>query len=350
MVWRIGLVGCGTVGKGLVSLLDVKRDSLAEMYGFEFDLCFVSDFARGTLVSAEGLDLREIVQHLDARGNLHEVPGVRTEPVPLADLLTELAELAKKPVDIVCDATPTNYETGQPSRGILETALERGVNAVTCSKGGVGTDLHGLKKTASQKGVKLRFESSVLSGTPLLNLVRGPLAGCRIENVQGIVNGTTNYILTRMEEGMHYGDALAEAQRLGYAETDPTGDVEGFDAAVKVCIMANEFFGAHLRVADVERRGIASVTREQVLAARDEGKRLKLIAGVERDGDRVRGYVEPMAIDLTQPLASVMGAVNAVCLRTDNLGDVTISGPGAGARETAQGLLSDILDIAGVIG
>lgn len=340
MVHRIGLVGCGTVGKGLVALLAEKRAFLKEKFGFEFELCLVSDYARGTLLSANGLDLGAILENLDAKGNLHAMPGVRTEPVPLAELLREM------PVAFLCDATPTNYETGQPSKGILETALSCGANAITCSKGGVGLDLEGLCRIASEKGVSLRFESSVLSGTPLISLVRDSLAGCSVRKVEGIVNGTTNYILTEMENGMEYAAALAEAQKLGYAETDPTGDVEGFDAAVKVCIMAQAFFDTHLKMPDVDRRGITEITLKDVSEAKAEGKRIKLIAGVERVDGVVRGYVQPRAIPLAHPLAGVMGVVNAACVTTDNLGDITIIGPGAGARETAQGLLADMLEIA----
>jgi homoserine dehydrogenase len=339
MVYRIGLAGCGTVGRGLVALLGEKREHLEKKYGFSFSLNLVTDFIKGTAVSANGMDPREIIKNLDKSGDLRSMKEASDE--------TRLADLLRlSPVDILCDATPTNYETGQPSLGILETAIASGASAVTCSKGGVGLDLAGLKKLAADKGVYLRYESTVLSGTPLLNLARGPLAGCLIEKVLGIVNGTTNYILTMMEGGADYASSLKEAQRLGYAETDPTGDVEGFDAAVKVLIMAQEFFGCKLSLSRVERQGITGVSPADIKKARAEGKRVKLIAGVERYGDSARGYVKPTAIDLTHPLASVSGPVNALCLTTDNLGDVTIIGPGAGARETAQGLLSDMLDIA----
>lgn len=338
---RIGLVGCGVVGAGLVALLDDKRGALRARWDFDFKLCFVSDYARGTLVAPDGLDTSVIVGALSESGSLHSLPGVRKEPVPLEHLLKEM------PVDFVCDATPTNYETGQPSLGILRAALESGANAVTCSKGGVGKDLAGLKEIAREKGAALRFESSVLSGTPLIDLVRGPLAGCDISRVQGIVNGTTNYILTKMEEGMTYEAALAEAQRLGYAESDPTGDVEGFDAAVKVCIMAGEFFGAGLGIGDVERTGITKITAADIERAKAGGRRIKLIADVERAGGRVSGYVRPTEVDGAHPLASVSGVTNAVSITTDNLGEITVVGPGAGARETAQGILSDMLEIAG---
>lgn len=340
MVARIGVVGCGTVGRGLVSLLCDKRGFLEEKYGFSFKLTFVSDFIKGTAASGDGLDPSLVLKSLE-KGDITSLPGGVREMPKLDDLLS------RYPVDFVCDATPTNYETGEPGMGILRSALKSGANAVTSSKGGVGLDLAGLKKLASQCGVQIRYESSVLSGTPLISLVRGPLAGCEVIKVEGIVNGTTNYILTMMEDGAEYGDALKEAQRLGYAEADPTGDVEGFDAAVKVCIMAQEFFGQHLRVPDIDRTGITGVTAGDIRSARDGGKRLKLVAGIEKSGGAARGFVKPRAISLAHPLASIMGATNAVCVSTDNLGDVTIVGPGAGARETAQGLLSDMLEIAG---
>jgi homoserine dehydrogenase len=341
MVYRIGLVGCGVVGRGLLSLLGEKRGYLEEKFGFSFDLLLVSDFLKGTATSPNGLDLREIASVLDAGRDLRSVRGAVKAPRELEDMLSET------PVDILCDATPTNYETGQPSLGILQAAIGSGANAVTCSKGGVGYDLAGLKKLASEKGVAIRYESSVLSGTPLINLARGPLAGCEIAKAEGIVNGTTNYMLTMMENGASYDEALKEAQRLGYAETDPTGDVEGFDSAVKVCIMAQEFFGSNLKISEVDRTGLTGVTNADIENAKIDGKRLKLIAGVKRSGQGVQGYVKPIAIDGGHPLASVMGATNAVCITTDNLGDVTIVGPGAGARATAQGLLSDMLEIAG---
>lgn len=129
--------------------------------------------------------------------------------------------------------------------------------------------------------------------------------------------------------------------------SNPTGDVEGFDSAIKICVLAQEFFGRHLRIEDVERRGITGVTAEDIAAAKADGKRIKLIAGVELTPDGIHGYVEPRAIDMNSPLAGVMGVINAACITTDNLGEIIIIGPGAGARETAQGLLADIIDISG---
>jgi homoserine dehydrogenase len=323
---------------GLIELLDRKKDFLREKYDFDFSLVFVTDLIKGTVFSKDGLDTGEL-KETAARGGLSESGYAGTGSCGLAELLSETRP------DIVCEAAPTDYRTGEPGMTILSSALKAGASAVTSSKGAVGLNMAGLKKLARENGVHLRFESSVLSGTPLINLVRGPLAGCSLSKAEGIVNGTTNYILTRMESGLSYSEALGEAQRLGYAETDPAGDVEGFDAAVKVCIMSAEFFGSALSIDEVRRAGITGVTEADVANAARSGRRIKLIAGVSRAGESVSGYVEPRAVDLANPLASISGAANAVTLTTDNLGEITVSGPGAGKKETAQGILSDMLEI-----
>jgi len=336
---RVGLAGCGTVGRGLIELLGSRGAYCEEKYGAGFKLIFVTDIIKGTAFSNDGLDAGTLLAALDRGNGFSPEPYGRAGDASLRDLLRD----AK--LDVLCEATPTNYNTGEPGMAILTSALSAGVSAVTSSKGALSLDMPGLKRLAADNGAMLRYESSVMSGTPLISLVRGPLAGCGILRVEGIVNGTTNYILTKMESGMSYTDALSEAQKLGYAEADPTGDVEGFDAAVKVCIMAGEFFGAKLSIGDVRRIGITGVTGADIENASLAGGRIKLIAGVERGQGGITGYVAPRTVGYANPLASVSGATNAVTVATDNLGEVTIIGPGAGKLETAQGMLSDMIDI-----
>lgn len=339
---RLGLVGAGTIGGGVISLLDEKREYLKEKSGYDFKVVFISTRSRGTLVDPDGLDLATIHRALEEEDSLMSVPGVDASRPPLADLLSTT------PVDCVFDMTPTNYETGQPSLSVLETALSSGAHAVTCSKGGVGLALHELKGIAAKNGCQLRFESAVMSGTPLFNLARGPLAGSNITSIIGILNGTTNYILTRMEDGLDYAAALAEAQERGYAETDPTGDVEGWDPAVKVVIMAAEFFGEKVRISDVDREGITGITRERIAAAKAADRRIKLIAGIERTQFGIRCFVKPTELATSHPLASVLGSTNSVSITTDTLGEVTVIGPGAGARQTAFGMIQDAMHLAGI--
>jgi homoserine dehydrogenase len=189
------------------------------------------------------------------------------------------------------------------------------------------------------------IEGTVMSGTPVINLAENTLAGNDISAVKGILNGTTNFILTNMEAGRSYEDVLDEAQKLGYAEADPTADVEGYDALAKVTILANVLMGENVKPDDIPCKGITQITLEDIDKAKAEGKRWKLIGEVKREGGKVSASVSPQMVDLSHPLAGVMGAVNAVTFSTDLMGDVTVNGPGAGKIETGYSILIDMLEI-----
>jgi homoserine dehydrogenase len=193
------------------------------------------------------------------------------------------------------------------------------------------------------------MESAVMAGTPVISTIREGMMGATITSIRGILNGTTNYILSAMSSGRDYAEALAEAQARGYAETDPTADVEGHDAVAKIMILAALVFNHPLRVEDVERQGITVITREQVLENEGEGKRIKLIASLHQapGSEELVASVKPVALPVqTDPLARVDGALNAISVQADTLPEVTIIGPGAGRIETAQGLLADVLACA----
>jgi len=248
--------------------------------------------------------------------------------------------------DIVVEATFTNPVDGEPAVSHVRTALESGKSVTTTNKGPVALAGAELNRIAADHGVRFEYEGSVMSGTPVLRFASDALPGLRVSAVQGILNGTSNYVLGQMESGMTLADAVAEAQALGYAEADPTADIEGSDVQLKVVILANEILGAAITTADVERRGISGVTPEDIRAAAAEGKRWKLIGTARRDeAGRVVATVEPAALPSTHPLAGISGPMNAVSFDTDLLGTVTVSGPGAGRVETAYALLSDIIAI-----
>ncbi len=193
--------------------------------------------------------------------------------------------------------------------------------------------------------MQFRYEGTVVAGTPVLNLGEFTLAGNEITEIRGILNGTTNFILTNMEAGRAYDEVLKEAQELGFAEADPTADVEGFDALAKVVILAKSVMGADISPEDVDRTGITQISLDDVAAAKADGKRWKLIGKVTRDGSGVKASVKPEKVALTDPLAAVGGATNALTFVTDLLGEVTIVGPGAGKIETGYSLLIDMLAI-----
>ena len=221
------------------------------------------------------------------------------------------------------------------------------MNVVTTNKGPLALFYHDLARLAEEKGVQFLFEGTVMSGTPVLNLFREALAGCSIQEVKGILNGTTNYILTRMEEGLSYDEALKKAQELGYAEAVPDADVLGWDALAKVTILAKVVFGSDRDPSDFPCEGITGISAAQITDAKGRGKRFKLIGRVWQDGQQVKASVEPQEVDMIHPLAGVMGATNALTVTTDALGDVTIVGAGAGRIETGYSMLVDLIKIGG---
>jgi homoserine dehydrogenase len=257
-----------------------------------------------------------------------------------------LRTIRESNADTVVEISWTDVQTGQPAIDHVKAAFESGKNAVLTNKGPVALAYRELAELATTHNVRFRFEGTVMSGTPTIRLAQRALAGCEIVEIKGILNGTTNYILTQMEGGQSYADALLEAQRLGYAEADPTADVEGWDAAGKTVILANVLMGGDLRVADVDRTGISSLTLADVEAAKAAGERWKLIARVWQEDYITKASVRPTRLPLSHPLAGVSGAVNACTYTTDLLGDVTLVGPGAGRKETGYAVLGDLLEIA----
>lgn len=336
MKHKIGIIGFGTVGQGFCEILRNKKEYLQEKYHFEYDVVAVADFRYGNVYDPGGLDVDSLLQEA-ASGKAFS--GNRTD--------WNNIELIKQcNADIICELTYTDLETGGAAVDHVKEALLAGKHVVTSNKGPAALMYRSMKKIADEKGVAFMIEGTVVAGTPIINLTRGPLAGCRISKIRGILNGTTNYILSEMEKGLAYEAVLKTAQQLGYAEADPTGDVEGFDARAKVTILANVVMGASVDINDIPCQGITQIKQEDMKRAQEKNARWKLIGTVERrDDGTVQGSVAPEMIEMSHPLAGVMGATNALTFTTDLLGDVTIVGPGAGKIETGFSILTDILEI-----
>jgi homoserine dehydrogenase len=331
-------IGYGTVGQGLSELLLEKKEELAARFGFQWNVVGICDMLKGSAYDPDGLDLAAAMDRVERGESLSEWPGIGRD----WDAPTMIAEAN---ADVMLEATYTDITTGQPATNHVRAALAKGMHVTTTNKGPVALYSRELIDLAADRGVQFLYEGTVMAGTPLLNLIRETLAGSHISEMQGILNGTTNYILTQMEGGMDYAAALAQAQELGYAEAVPDADVLGWDALAKVTILANTVFGASLKPDDSPCVGITEITPENIAKAAGNGQRYKLIGRVWRDGDRVRASVGPQLVDLAHPLAGVGGATNAMTIATDTLGDVTIVGPGAGRIETGFSLLNDLIAI-----
>ena len=335
---KLAVIGCGTVGQGLLELLFEKQEILSYKYNFNPSVVAISDPCVGSIYNEGGLDIKKIISLLRKEGNIKNY----TDGIIGWDSIKTIKD---SNADTIVEATPTNLVTGDPGLSHIRITLETKKDVATTNKGPIALDYHELNELALSNGCELRFEGTVLAGTPALNLVVYPLAGIEIKEVRGIMNGTTNYILTRMESGMSYEEALKEAQEKGYAEAKPDADVKGWDAVAKIIIIANVLMGGDVTVKDVEREGIDGISKEDVEHALGDNKHWKLIARAWRGDGEIKASVSPKELSEDDPLARIMGVTNAINFTTDVLREVTISGPGAGKRETGFALLSDLIDI-----
>ena len=342
MELKIGLIGCGTVGRGFLENLIRKRDALKEKQDFEARIVAVTDKLKGSLFIPEGIDIEKLLAVLNDGKRIDEYVGECSPAEPLDPL--DLIE--KSDAHVIAELTYTDIKTAEPATSYIKKALRTGKHVVTSNKGPAALHFRELKKLADKNNLSFRIEGTVMSGTPVFSLFESGLAGNEIREIKGILNGTTNFILTKMEqENMDYADALKLAQELGYAEADPTADVEGFDALAKIVILSNVLLEGTVTPADVSREGITSLAKDQILAAKKEGFRYKLIAQTKRDGDKIQASVSPQKLPLSDPLAGIMGANNALTFDLDLMGKITIQGAGAGKTETGYSILSDILAI-----
>jgi homoserine dehydrogenase len=319
---KVALLGCGVVGSDVVRLLHEHRDDLAQRIGVPLELA--------------GVAVRRPQRQRD----------LPLDPSLLTDDAAGLA--ARSDVDIVIEVIGGI----EPARTLLLSALDRGASVVTANKALLAEDGATLYDAARRSGADLYCEASVGGAIPLLRPLRESLAGDRVSRVIGIVNGTTNYILSRMDEiGAGFEEALEEAQSLGYAEADPSADIDGFDAAAKAAILAGLAFHTRVTAADVYREGISDVTASDVASAREMGGVVKLLAIAERAPDRdgresIGVRVHPAMIPRTHPLASVGDAYNAVFVEADAAGQLMFYGRGAGGAPTASAVLGDLVAVA----
>lgn len=339
MHMRIAMLGFGNVGRALAQLLLRKADVLRDDYGLTFTVTGIATQSRGRAINADGLDLAAalaLVERGAALDALHAGP-------PVADTL---ALIDACPADLVMEATWLNPRTGQPATDYARAALGKGCHLVTANKGPVAFAYRELKALAEERGVGFFFESTVMDGAPVHGIGREALLATTIQRVRGVLNSTTNLILTRLEEGVPFDEAVAQAQALGVAEADPSTDLEGWDATVKIVVLANVLMGADLRPADVDRMGITGITVAEAQAAVMAGERIKLLCEAVREGDSVRASVRPVRLSLSDPLSQVSRTSSAVTFETDTLHELTLIEGDTDPTTTAYGMLVDMINIA----
>lgn len=333
MKMRIIIVGFGVVGQSFLHLLTVRSDELLSAHGLRPRIVGIVDRG-GAALHGRGLDAKAILRIKKEKGTVAAHPHDGFSRLPAREVIE------KTEAEVVVEATPTNVQDGEPGLSHLEVSMRSGKHVITTNKGPLALALPALTELAEYNGVYLRFSGTVGGATPILDLGRKCLQGDRLLAIRGILNGTTNYILTEMEEkGMGFQDALKTAQRLGYAEKDPSMDVDGFDTASKLVIMANWIMGKKVTLKNVKVQGIREVSLKVLRDAAKRGDTIKLIGSIDSELK-----VQPMEISRGDPLC-VPGSLNAVTFVSEFAGEQTIIGRGAGGMETASAILRDLIDI-----
>jgi homoserine dehydrogenase len=339
------LVGFGNVARRFVRLVEEKRQGLARDFDLRLRIVGIITRRHGTAHSSRGLDAPGLTERLESGrlvGKTDNRPSVRV----LRDHLARHAASARTRRLVVVETTTLDVGRGQPAVDHVRASLSAGAHVVTANKGPVAIAYRDLMRLADAARRRFLFEGTVMDGIPIFNLARETLPVVSVTGFRGVINSTTNFILTAMEGGETFSDALSAMQKAGIAEADPSLDVDGWDAAAKACALANVLLDARLTPSTIHRRGIRDVTSEQVAAARRMGRRIKLVASAARRDGKVTAAVEPVELPSDDLLAGLERQQNAIIFHTDVLGELAIVQLGAGLTQTAYALLSDLVTIA----
>ena len=343
MHYNLALIGFGNVARALARLLLRKQDLLKSQYDITFSFTGISTGRHGFAVNPDGLDIQQALELVEN--------GKSISPLSTSQVEDSLGVIRNSQANVMFENSPVNTQTGQPALDHIRTALELGMHAITANKGPVVHGYRELTALAKSKGKTFGFESTVLGGSPVFSIFRETFPLAELSSFEGILNATTNIILSRMENGESYEDAVKYCQSVGVAETDPTNDVDGWDAAIKVAALITVLMDTPFTPQQVNPKGIRGITPEMIANARAEGKRYKLVCSVEKTEDQIKANVSPELVDSSSPLYGMMNSSTGVSFRTDVLPDYSITvsereGMSGGPIETAYGLFADFVNAA----
>ena len=341
MNYNLALIGFGNVARALARLLIRKQELLKSKYDITFSFTGIATGRHGFAVDPNGIDIENIFALVESGWDISSLSSTSVQD--------SLAVIQHSQAGVMFENSPVNTQTGQPALDHIRTALELGMHAVTANKGPVVHGYRELTALAKSKGKTFGFESTVLGGAPVFSVFRETFPLAELSSFKGILNATTNIILSRMENGESYEDAVKYCQSIGVAETDPTNDVDGWDAAIKVAALVTVLMDSPFTPQQVNPTGIRGITPEMITKAREEGKRYKLVCSVEKVGDQIKARVAPELVDASSPLYGMMNSSTGTTFRTDVLPDysITISereGMAGGPIETAYGLFADFVN------
>lgn len=342
MHYNLSLIGFGNVARAFIHLLERKRGLLESQYGITWSITGIATGRHGFAVNPNGLDVQQALELAES--------GKSISPLSSFQVEDSLAAIHHSNAHVMFENSPVDHHTGQPAIDHVRVALEAGQHVITANKGTVVHGYRELTQLAESKGRKFLFESTVLGGAPLFSVFREAFPLAELHSFKGILNATTNLILSRMEEGETFEEAVKYCQSIGIAETDPSADVDGWDAAIKVAALVTVLMDIPLKPQDVERKGIREITPGMIEQVKASGKRYKLVCSAERVGQAVNARVAPALVNSSSPLYGIMNSSSGVTFRTDVLPDYSITvterdGMQGGPVETAYGLFADFVSL-----
>ncbi|GEN53320.1 homoserine dehydrogenase [Halobacillus faecis] len=336
---KIAMIGFGGVGQAFAEIVEEKHQELQQNHGLDVEIVAVSDVMKGAIYQPDGLNITKLLECVKRTGSVESYPSSSQTIKGWNSLET----IEKAQVDVIIEVTYTDVKTGEPALTHCHRAFETGKSVITTNKGPVALAYQELTEKAEKHDVFFGFEGTVMSGTPALRLPLETLAGNEIKEIKGILNGTTNYILTAMESGMTLNQALEKAQALGYAEADPTSDLEAYDVRYKAAILSNHVYGVHLDPDEIFCAGITGLSVEDIQEAKRDGEKWKLLARISQNKGKVKATVQPERLNQDDLLARVSGATNAIVYECDLSGTIMLTGAGAGLKETGFSLMIDLI-------
>ncbi len=341
MELKLCFMGLGSVGRELIKLIDRKHDDVQAQYDLSFKIVGIATGRHGILIEPDGID------HADALGGQWEADQIDRRDRAWPSTEENRAKMIREcGANALVEMSPINRETGRPALDYLELALNLGMHAISANKGPVVHGYRHLSALAKKQNKAFLFEATVMDGFPLLNLYRECLPATRVLSFRGVLNSTTNLILTLMEEGKSFEEAVQHAQDIGIAETDPGNDIDGWDAAVKVCVLSNVLMGADIRPQDVNRTGIRAITLGMIKEAQLARRKWRLVCTAEWVEGQLMAKVAPEEVPANDPLFRLYGTTSAIQIKTDTLNQLTLLETAPTPAQTAFGVLADLIAAA----
>lgn len=334
---KIAMLGFGNAGRAFAELLLDKQEEIREVYGCGVKVVAIATGSRGSLVNEKGIDLNQALSDMKSMGRFNADRSDYSR-------LNAMEVATQAGYDVIVELTPLAIFSGQPAISHITAALSRKKHAITANKGPIAWAFESLRSLAAENGVQFYYETTVMDGTPVFNLVEETLRLCRVNEVEGILNSTTNFILEEMAKGRDYDEVILEGQAKGFVEADPSMDVDGWDAAAKTAALLNVLMGADITPDRIERQGIGDITAKQLRDAESRGKVIKLLCrGTKDKNGKVTGKVGPEEISKNELLATISGTSSVVSITTDLMGTVSVVEHDPEIQQTGYGVFSDLI-------